>query len=123
MKKEELKQLALACKSSEEFAERASKLDGLALYREIWREFKGEEDEETRWKVHDHLVQLLKQRADCKGLWYETWIDLSDNWEIMWPTLRLMGEREQLEVCAKFLNEQERFYDSKDYIDMLNTLL
>ena len=37
-------------------------------------------------------------------------------------TFRYMHDYEIVEVCVKFLNEQERFYSSVDYIDMLNSL-
>jgi hypothetical protein len=34
-----------------------------------------------------------------------------------------MKDEQIIEVCAKYLNEQERFYDSPDYTDMLDKML
>jgi hypothetical protein len=34
----------------------------------------------------------------------------------------LSDDKEIVEACAKYLNQQERFYDSPDYYDMLDRM-
>jgi hypothetical protein len=34
-----------------------------------------------------------------------------------------MKDEEVVEVCAKYLNERERFYSSPDYYDMLDEMV
>ena len=116
---EDLKQLAKACKSSEEFAERAEELDKGGVYRRMYRMFKHED----MWEAHKKVKEALLKRADCRNLWYEVWIDLSENWESMWGILKEMTFGERVEKCAAYLNERERFYGSSDYTDMLDAML
>ena len=67
---------------------------------------------------------MLKKREDCKGLWYETWIDLDEAWEDKWfAAFQFMTDNQIVDACAKYLNEQERFYDSPDYYDMLDRMV
>lgn len=119
MREEDFKQLANACKTSEEFAERAARLDNGALYREMYRKFK----EEEIWAEHKKVKKALLDRVDCKELWYEVWIDLAEDWFSMWGILKEMPFEERVEKCAAYLNERERFYGSADYTDMLNGML
>ena len=66
----------------------------------------------------------LYKRIECKGLYYETWIDLDESWEEKWfSSFRYMKDDEIVDVCVKYLNEQERFYSSPDYYDMLNKMV
>lgn len=132
---DELKPLAKVCKSSAEFTDRAKKYVAKKYpfwvslvkdneYREIYREAEYENEVEKGWERYNKIIlPMLHQRIECQHLYYEVWVDLSDSWEDKWmSTFRLMRDDEIVEVCVKFLNEQERFYNSDDYIDMLNSL-
>ena len=66
----------------------------------------------------------MLKRPECKDLWYEVWIDLSEDWIDKWfSSFRYMENKDIIEVCVKYLNDRERFYDSSDYIDMLNKMV
>lgn len=132
---DELKPLAKVCKSSTEFIIRAKKYVAEKYdfwaplmkdneYREIYREFEYEREVEKGWEKYNNTIRpMLRQRIECQHLWYEVWNDLSGSWIDKWmSTFRFMSDNEIVEVCVKFLNEQERFYKSEDYIDMLNSL-
>lgn len=132
---DELKPIAKVCKSSAEFTIRAKKYVAEKYdfwaplmkdneYRKIYREFEYEREVEKGWERYNKIIlPMLHQRIECQHLWYEVWIDLSDSWEDKrMSTFRFMSNDEIVEVCVKFLNEQERFYNSDDYIDMLNSL-
>ena len=133
---EELRQIANACITSDEFTQRAKnylirkkgikqKVMSDAELRELYRNAKKEEETKKAWDKYKNTIRpMLRKRPDCDDIYYETWIDLSEAWIDMWfSTLRFMKDDEIVEVCAKYLNEQERFYDSSDYIDMLNKCL
>lgn len=131
---EELKQIANVCITSDEFTQRAKNYlirKGIkqtimsdAELRELYRNEKKAEETEKAWAKYKNIRPMLGKRPDCDGIYYEAWVDLSEAWIDMWfSTLRFMKDDEIVEVCAKYLNEQERFYDSNDYIDMLNKLL
>lgn len=117
--KKDLKRLADACLTSDEFAERAAAIDKGAVYREMFREFKAEDV----WDAHKKVEKVLKERVDCQNLWYEVWIDLAEDWESIWGILKNMEFAERVEHCARYLNDRERFYGSSDYTDMLNGML
>lgn len=133
---EELKKIAAACITSEEYTERAKKYlkeekgikqdfmtDG--ELREIYRKADYEREKKKAWeKLDGTIIPALKKRPDCKGLWYEVWIDLDESWEDKWfAAFRLMKDEDIIEACAKYLNEQERFYSSPGYYDMLNKMV
>jgi hypothetical protein len=126
---EELKQIARACKTSEEFSKRAivlypNVMDEAEL-RELYRREAHERDRKKAWELYDKTIEpALLKRADTKDLWYETWIDLEETWIDKWfASFQYMKVDDIIEVCAKYLNERERFYGSSDYIDMLNTMV
>lgn len=132
---DELKPIAKVCKSSAEFTIRAKKYVAEKYdfwaplmkdneYREIYREFEYEREVEKGWERYNKIIlPMLHQRIECQHLCYEVWIDLSGSWKDKWmSTFRFMSDDEIVEVCVKFLNEQERFYSSVDYTDMLNSL-
>ena len=134
--KEELEQIARVCVTSQEYTDRAKaylkNCKGLAQplmsdgeLRDIYRKIDIQREIDKAWEKYDNTIEpMLRQRADCKGLWYETWIDLSETWENKWmQSFRFMDDKAIVEVCAKYLNEQERFYDSPDYIDMLDKMV
>lgn len=124
---EELKQVAMACKSADEFLSRVRHYpitSGMkdSEIRDFFRMVDRKRQEVLAWDKYKNVISpLLKERADCKGLWYECWVDLQDAWDDLWfSTLHLMSDKDIVEWCASFLNEQERFYASSDYIDSLN---
>ena len=119
MTTEKFKQLAKACKTSDEFAERAAELDKGGIYRQMFRKFKHED----KWEAHKKVIEALCKRVDCQNLWYEVWIDLEEGWDKMWGILKEMEFDERVEKCAAYLNERERFYGSSDYTDMLDAML
>ena len=134
--KQELEQIANACITSQEFAERAKsylknekgikqKLMSDAELRDIYRAVERKREVETCWEKYKNTIHpALNRRPDCKRLWYECWIDLSECWEEKWfASFRFMKDEDIIEVCAKYLNEQERFYGSSDYTDMLDKML
>ena len=134
--REELEKIAGVCESSAEFTQRAKlylkeykgiKQDIMndAELRDIYREVDRKREEDNAWEKYDNVIHpMLNKRPECKGLWYEVWIDLTDTWIDKWfSTFRFMKDEEIVEVCVKFLNKQERFYDSPDYYDMLNRLV
>lgn len=133
---EELEQIAKACKTSEEFTNRAkvylTQCKGIkqpimtdSQIRDIFRRVEKERIKKEAWDKYDKVIDpALKKRPDCKGIYYEAWIDLHEDWVEMWfKTFRFLGDEEIVEACAKYLNEQERFYSSPDYYDMLNNLI
>ena len=133
---EELKKIAGVCESSAEFTKRAKqylreykgiKQDIMsdAELRDIYREVARKREEDKAWDKFCNVIRpMLHKRPECKGLWYEVWIDLTDSWIDKWfSTFRFMKDEEIVEVCVKFLNKQERFYDSVDYTDMLDRLV
>ena len=134
--KEELEQIARVCVTSQEYTDKAKaylkNCKGISQpimsdneLRDIYRKIDIQREIDKAWEKYDNTIEpMLRERADCKGLWYETWIDLSDTWESKWmQSFRFMSDKEIVEVCAKYLNEQERFYDSPDYIDMLDKMV
>lgn len=133
---DELKEIAQQCKTSEEFTRRAKsylhnvkKIEQDIMkesdLRDIFRKVDYKREKEKAWEKYNNTIEpMLKQRADCKKLWYETWIDLEESWIDKWfASFQFMGDKEIVEVCAKYLNEQERFYGSPDYYDMLNDMV
>ena len=134
--KEELEKIALACITSEEYTERAKRylkeVKGIKQdimsdneLRDIYRKVDREREVEKAWEKYNKIITpALCKRPDCKGLWYETWIDLDECWEEKWfASFRFMKDEDIVEVCAKYLNEQERFYSSPDYYDMLDRMV
>ena len=134
--KEELEQIARVCITSQEYTDKAKAylkdckgitqpLMSDSELRDIYRKIDLQREMDKAWEKYNNTIQpMLHKRADCKGLWYETWIDLSESWENKWmQCFRFMSDKEIVEVCAKYLNEQERFYHSKDYIDVLNQMV
>lgn len=132
----ELKEIALMCINSDEFTKRAKdylkNVKGIhqpimedSELRAIYHDEKAKEERAKAWdKLDKYIMPMLKKRADCKGLWYEVWIDLSESWLDKWfSSFRFMKDEEIIEVCAKYLNERERFYSSSDYYDMLNEMV
>ena len=133
--KEELEQIAKVCITSREFTDRAKDYlknnKGITQpimsdseLRDIYRAVDYQREYDKAWEKYNNTIQpMLKKRADCANLWYETWIDLSDTWIDKWmQTFRYMSDNDIVEVCAKYLNECERYYDSPDYIDMLDNM-
>lgn len=133
--KEELKQIAQNCITSKEYTKRAKKYlkeeKGISQdimtdgeLRDIYREVDRKREVEKAWEKYDNTIRpALHKRPDCKKLWYECWIDLEECWIDKWfASFRLMNDEQIIEVCAKYLNEQERFYNSPDYYDMLDNM-
>lgn len=133
--KEELEQIAKVCITSSEFTDKAKDYlknnKGITQpimsdseLRDIYRAVDYQREYDKAWEKYDNTIKpMLKKRADCANLWYETWIDLSDTWVDKWmQTFRYMSDNDIVEVCAKYLNECERYYDSPDYYDMLNKM-
>ena len=133
--REDLEQIAQNCISSEEFTERAHRFFKMSGWptppisdcgiRDIYRKIELKREEDKAWEKYDNTIKpMLHKRADCKGLWYETWIDLSETWLERWfASFQYMKDEEIVEVCAKYLNERERFYGSADYYDMLDKMV
>ena len=132
----QLREIAAQCKTSDEFTKRAkdyiknvSKIDMDLMedgeLREIYRKVDYKRKVDEAWEKYDNTIKpMLKKRTDCKGLWYETWIDLSETWIDKWfSAFQFMSDEEIVNNCAKYLNEQQRFYDSPDYYDMLNNMV
>lgn len=127
----EIRQIAQHCNNSDEFTNRMKSVIGcefddntLCRLRKTFNVVKHELNCETAWSKYITIMGLLKQRADVKGLWYETWVDLEEAWEDKWFTaFQYMGDNDIVEVCAKYLNDRERFYGSSDYTDMLNGMI
>ena len=133
---DELKNIAKQCKTSDEFTERAKNylhqekkiqqdIMPDSLLRDIFRKEEYKIKKEKAWeKLDNTILPMLKQREDCKGLWYECWIDLDECWLEKWfASFQYMSDKEIVEVCAKYLNEQERYYSSPNYIDALNKMV
>ena len=134
--KEELESIAGVCNTSDEFTVRAKNylrneknirqsLMSDGELREIFRKVNYQKEVDKAWEVYDNIINpSLKLRPECKGLWYEVWIDLSEDWIDKWfSSFRYMENKDIIEVCVKYLNDRERFYDSSDYIDMLNKMV
>lgn len=134
--KDELVAIALVCKTSEEFEGRAKTylkdVKGVnqpfmndAELRELFRKANHEAEVKKAWEVLDKVIKpMLYKRPEVKGLWYEVWIDLDENWLDKWfSSFRYMDNVAIVEVCVKYLNDRERFYSSPDYYDMLNKLV
>lgn len=134
--KDELKQIANVCLTSKEFTDKAKAYlrgnKGIsqpimsdAELRDIYRETSFMREKKKAWeKYNNAILPALKKRPDCANIYYEAWIDLSQDWIDKWMhSFRFMSDNEILDVCAQYLNEQERFYGSDDYIDMLNNQL
>lgn len=133
---EELESIAGVCNTSEEFSVRAKNylrneknicqpLMNDGELREIFRKVNYQKEVDKAWEVYDNIIKpSLKLRPECKGLWYEVWIDLSEDWLEKWfASFRYMEYKTIVEVCVKYLNDRERFYGSSDYTDMLNGML
>lgn len=133
---DELKDIAKVCNTSKEFEVRAKSYlkneknvhqplmkDG--ELREIFRKVSYDKEVEKAWNTYDNVIRpMLCKRPECKGLWYETWIDLSEDWIEKWfASFRYMEVNEIVEVCVKYLNDRERFYGSADYTDMLDKMV
>lgn len=132
---DELKQIANVCITSAEFTNKAktylAKSKNIkqpmmsdSELRDIYREVEYNREVDKAWEKYDNTIKpMLFQRPECKHIYYEAWIDLEESWIYKWMNVfRYMNDNEIVEVCSKFLNEQERFYNSEDYIDMLNSL-
>ena len=133
---EELEQIAKACKTSEEFTNRAKdymvRCKGIkqpifidSQIRDIFRKVEKERLINEGWDKYTKVIKpALHERPDCSGHWYEVWVDLDEDWDEMWlRTFRFLGDNEIVEACAKYINERSRFYDSPDYYDMLDKLV
>lgn len=133
---EELESIAVVCNTSEEFEVRVKSylsneknirqpLMSDGELREIFRKVNYQKEVDKAWEVYDNIINpSLKLRPECKGLWYEVWIDLSEDWIEKWfASFRYMEYKTIVEVCVKYLNDRERFYGSSDYTDMLNGML
>lgn len=131
----ELKQIANVCKSSAEFTDRAKTylvksknikqpIMSDSELRDIYREVEYNREVDKAWEKYNNTIKpMLRNRIECAHIYYEAWIDLTDSWIDKWmQTFRFMNDDEIVEVCVKYLNEQERFYSSPDYVDMLNNL-
>ena len=134
--KEELESIAGVCNTSEEFSVRAKNylrneknirqpLMSDGELREIFRKVSYQKEVDKAWEVYDNIINpSLKLRPECKGLWYEVWIDLSEDWLEKWfASFRYMENKDIIEVCVKYLNDRERFYGSSAYTDMLNGMI
>jgi hypothetical protein len=134
--KEELESIAGVCNTSEEFSVRAKDylryeknirqpLMSDGELREIFRKVNYQKEVDKAWEVYDNIINpSLKLRPECKGLYYEVWIDLSEDWIEKWfASFRYMEYKAIVEVCVKYLNDRERFYGSSDYTDMLNGMI
>lgn len=134
--KEELESIAGVCNTSEEFSVRAKNylrneknirqpLMSDGELREIFRKVSYQKEVDKAWEVYDNIINpSLKLRPECKGLWYEVWIDLSEDWIDKWfSSFRYMENKDIIEVCVKYLNDRERFYGSSDYTDMLDKMV
>jgi len=131
-----LENIAYQCETSKEFTDRANnyvlnvlgikeKLMKDSEFRDIFRKVSHKKEVKKAWEKYNNTIKpMLKEREDCQGLWYETWIDLGEAWEDKWfEAFKFMSDKEIVEACAKYLNQQERFYDSPDYYDMLDKMV
>ena len=134
--KEELEQIANVCITSKEFTDKAKAYlrnnKGIrqpimsdSELRDIYRKVDYEREKKKAWDKYEHTIEpMLLKRADTANLWYEVWIDLEESWLDKWfASFRLMKDEEIVDVCAKYLNERERFYSSPDYYDMLDEMV
>ena len=134
--KDELEQIAKVCITSKEFTDKAKAYlknnKGITQpimtdseLRDIYRKVDYQREKDKAWEKYNNTIEpALLKRADCANLWHETWIDLEETWIEKWmQTFRYMSDNEIVEVCAKYLNECERFYGSPDYFDMLNNMV
>lgn len=132
---EKLEKIAWQCETSKEFTGRANnyilnvlgikeKLMKDSELRDIFRKVAYKREVKKAWEKYNNTIEpMLKNREDCQGLWYETWIDLHEAWEDKWfEAFKFMSDKEIVEACAKYLNQQERYYDSPDYYDMLDRM-
>lgn len=127
----ELKDIAANCINSQEFAINVSNIIGLqanadllAELREVYRKLSTKIEEEKAWKKYDTIIALLNAKGLNRCIYYECWIDLEETWLDKWfSVFRLLDDEQIVAACEKYLFEQERFYHSNDYIDMLNGLL
>ena len=133
---EELKEVAKQCKSSKEFTQRAKSylkcVKGIEQdimsdcdLRDVFREVSHKLEVEKCWEKFENTIRpMLYEREDCKKLWYECWIDLKEDWEEKWfACFRFMRDKDIVEVCATYLNEQDRYYDSDDHYDALDRMV
>lgn len=70
-----------------------------------------------------NIYPVVKEMQEKKGvkLWYEVWIDLSEQFDDkMWPTIKDLPVEAAAKYVLNWLVEQEHFYDSPHYIEMLN---
>lgn len=122
----DIAQLVANCANADEFVKRAGEVINLPnskLY-DIYENERYKLDIQLAWEKLDTIEPLLKQRADCQKLYYECWIDLHDNWCGLYrSSLRFLNDAQIIEVCAKYLNEQERFYNSGEYYNMLDNMI
>lgn len=134
--KEELESIAKVCNTSDEFTIRAKNylrdekginqsLMSDGELRDIFRKVDYDREKEKAWNIYNEIIKpSLLKRPECKGLWYEVWIDLSEDWIDKWfSSFRYMNNKDIIEVCVKYLNDRERFYGSSDYTDMLNDMI
>ena len=132
----ELEAIAGQCLTSAEFTKRAKSyiknVKGITQplmsdcqLRDIFRKVDGRRMLKAAWEKYNTTIKpALNKRPECKGIWYEAWIDLAESWPDKWfECFRFMGDKEIIEACVKFLNERERFYDSPDYIDSLDSMI
>ena len=115
--KEELEQIASVCITSEEYTERAKRYlkeeKGMKQdimsdeeLRDIYRSVDRKREVDKCWEKYDKIIlPALYKRTECKGLYYETWIDLDESWEEKWfSSFRYMKDDEIVDVCVKYLN-------------------
>lgn len=127
----QIKSIAANCTDSQEFAVHVSNIIGLQLnddvlaeLREIYRKLSTKIEEEKAWKKYDTIIALLNAKGLNRCIYYECWIDLEETWLYKWfSVFRLLDDEQIVAACEKYLFEQERFYHSSDYIDMLNGML
>lgn len=130
---DELRGIAKVCITPNEFVMRAmyylknsydvhEPLMSDSELRDIFRKVSYDNEVSKAWEVYKKVVSpMLGKRSDCKGLWYEAWIDLEDDWLAKWfASFRYMGIDAIVEVCVKYLNDRDHFYVSSDYTDMLD---
>lgn len=130
-----LRLIANRCVNSDEFVKRAKlylaknvrcqNMFHDSELREMYREVSlANGTKFARNKYVNTILPALKGKEECKTIYYEAWCDLDESFVEKWfSCFRYMDDNAIIEACVNFLYEQDRFYGSGDYIDMLNTCL
>ena len=84
----------------------------------------GQEDfKKIASQKYKEVTEILSTRLDTKGIYYEAWIDLEEQWNTFYITLQHMTEDDMVEFAANYLKKQDKWYDSPSYVEALDSAL